>query len=520
MATFAYSSERARRQGGAQIARIEWAAVAAITIAGIALRIFHLGFHSLNGGDEPFSLALAQRSFGHMFNLFGFEANGTLYSIVLWPVIRIANQSEAAIRSPAMVAGALAVPALWWAGRQLVNSWTGIAAATLMAVNPMATFHSQYARPFAFVMLFSTLSFATLAMATAEDGGRRKWWVLYGASMAAAAYSNSLTPVFLVPAQAVVVVPRGRAALRAWIWSLVALAIVCVPLLVALIIERSRRNPLYWLTHPGPGDIVDAATEFTTGLSNLIWIYKLTALVTLGMGAFVAVRAWRSRENLSPLAVPLAWTVLPVAGLFVFSQISPAFHEPYLIGALPGALLLIAALAMRLPRPAGLAALGLIAAVGLFASIHQATRQVDENWRGAVSWVAQEKRPNDRILIDVPNNIPVFGYYNARWRAPDGNMPVLEWKDEPISKDFIPVDDPGGYTGPTGPPSKQLVARNATGGKRLFVVLSEYVQRLQGDVPNEAGLAWAKANCQVTRHPEKNIILMVVSGCPSVPSRG
>jgi hypothetical protein len=155
---------------------------------------------------------------------------------------------------------------------------------------------------------------------------------------------------------------------------------------------------------------------------------------------------------------------------------------------------------MSVPRPAGLAALGLIVAVGLLASIHQATRQVDENWRSAVSWIAQEKRPSDRILVDIPSNIPVFAYYKARWRAPDGNMPVLEWKDEPISKDFIPVDDPGGYAGPVGPPSRQLVARNASGGKRLFVVLSEYVQRLQGDVPNEAGLAWAKANCQVTRH--------------------
>jgi 4-amino-4-deoxy-L-arabinose transferase-like glycosyltransferase len=517
-ATTAYSATPRRARGAGGVGRYELAAVTVVTLAGFALRIYHLGFHSLNGGDEPFSLALAQRSFGHMFNLFGFEANGTLYSVVLWPLIRIFNQSEALIRSPAMLAGALTVPAIWWAGRELVDSRAGVAAALLMAVNPMAVFHSQLARPFAFVMLFSTLSFATLARATDDEGGR-KWWVLYVASMAAAAYSNSLTPVFLLPAQAFVVVPRGRDALRAWIWALVATGALCLPLLVALVIERGRRNPLYWLVHPRLGDVEDVATEFTTGLSNLVWIYKLTGLVLLGMGGLLLVRVWRggreAKEQLSPLAVPFAWALLPVACLFVFSQISPAFRAPYLIGALPGVLLAMAALATRLQRPAAVASLAVLAAIGLGASIHQATRQVDENWRTAVAWIAQERHPGDHILVDIPSNIPVFGYYNARWRAPDGDMTVLEWKDKPVSKDFIPVDDPHGYAGPTGPPSKELIARNASGHKRLFVVLSEYVERLQGDVPNIAGVAWAKANCQVTNHPEKNIILMVVSGCPS-----
>src|SRR5919201_1451464 len=153
----------ARRAG--KIGSYELAAITAVTVAAFALRIYHLGSHSLNGGDEPFSLALAQRSFGHMLGLFGFEANGTLDSIVLWPLIRIFNQSEAAIRSPAMIAGTLAVPAIWWAGREIVDRRAGLAAALLMAVSPMAVFPSQPARPFAFVMLFSTLPFALLARA-------------------------------------------------------------------------------------------------------------------------------------------------------------------------------------------------------------------------------------------------------------------------------------------------------------------------------------------------------------------
>lgn len=511
------------RKAATKIGRLEWAAVGAVTLAAFALRIYHLGFHSLNGGDEPFSLALAQRSFGHMLNLFGFEANGTIYSVVLWPLIRIFNQTEAVIRSPAMLAGTLAVPAIWWAGRELIDGRAGLAAALLMATNPMAAYHSQLARPFAVVMLFSALSFATLACAVRENGasGGRKWWILYVLAMAGAAYSNTLTPVFLAPAQAFVVWPRGRRAIRMWAWSLAGVLVLCLPLLVGIAIERGRRDPLYWLVRPGLKDVNDVADEFVSGVSGLEAVYRYTVLIVLGMGAAVLVAAWRRGgrlvESLRVFTVPLAWTVVPVVCLFVFSQVSPAFRAAYLIGVLPGAVLFMGTLATRLPRPLALAGVTALAALGLGASIHQATRQVDENWRSAVAWIAQERDPGDHILVDIPSNIPVFGYYNARWRAPDGDMTVLEWKDKPVSKDFIPVDDPGGYAGPTGPPSRQLIARNASGGKRLFVVLSEYVERLQGDVPNIAGLAWAKTHCQVINHPEKNIILLLVSKCESPP---
>ena len=85
----------------------------------LALRVFHLEYKSLDGGDEPFSLALAQRPLGEMFELFGFEANGTIYSILLWPLVRISEQ-EWMLRLPALVAGVLAVPA---SGGRAASSW-------------------------------------------------------------------------------------------------------------------------------------------------------------------------------------------------------------------------------------------------------------------------------------------------------------------------------------------------------------------------------------------------------------
>jgi mannosyltransferase len=496
--------------------RPELIALGLITLVAIGLRVYHLGFHSLNGGDEPFSIALAQRPFFDMLNLFGFEANGTLYSIVLWPLARIGD-SEELIRSPALVAGVLAVPATWWAGRELASVRVGLVAALLIAVNPMAQYASQLARPFAFVMLFGALSFALLAVALRDR--RRRWWIGYIVAMAGAAYSNSLTPALLLLPQLMLVWPRGREAVRDWFRALVGLLIVCLPLAFALIVERGRRDPLYWLERAHLSDLKFATLQYSTGLSEKHLPWKLTGLIVLVLAVWVAVRgvlAWRRGERFLPFSwVLLAWAVLPVLGLFIFSQVSPAFRPIYAIACLPGIMLVVAAAALQLPRIAAAAAVLALVAIGVTTSIDQARTQVDENWRAAMAWIDQQQRPGDRYLVDIPAIFTAYGYYDHRFRASDGELQVIEWKDHKIPANVIWRDDPGGYTGIPGPPSRQLIAQNASGGHALFVTLSEYVVRLQGDVPNSPGIRWARQNCQVVDHPVEDITLLKISGCPT-----
>src|SRR6476646_9607125 len=109
------------------------AALTLLTAVGLGLRVTSLG-RSLFV-DEAYSLALAQRSFGHMIELFGYEANGMPYPIVLWPLVRIFGTGEAVLRVPAVIAGAASVPALWWAARRLAGEAAALVAAALLAVS-------------------------------------------------------------------------------------------------------------------------------------------------------------------------------------------------------------------------------------------------------------------------------------------------------------------------------------------------------------------------------------------------
>ena len=86
--------------------RVATWALAVLTVLALALRLTSLSRSLFN--DETFSFALAQRSFGHMISLAGYEANGMPYSILLWPVTRIFGTGVEVLRAPAVVIGTAA----------------------------------------------------------------------------------------------------------------------------------------------------------------------------------------------------------------------------------------------------------------------------------------------------------------------------------------------------------------------------------------------------------------------------
>ena len=490
-----------------------------LTAVAVALRLFHLDYKSLNGGDEPYQFALAQRPFGEMLSLFGYEANATIYSVLLWPLVRL-GESEQLIRSPAVLFGILAVPSIWWAGRTFVSDRVGLMAAALMAVSPMAVFQSQFARPFTLILCLACVSFVALRLAI--DEGRTRWWVVYAAALVGMAYSNALTP-FIIGLVHLWMVWRDREiAMREWLLSVAGAAVACIPLLIALITARSRRDPLYYLEAPGPGAINNTAREFLAGLSQNNAIYAATVLVILAVAALVIWRRWRGEDGDEEpgtwLGVPdvfWLWAFVPVVALLAVSQIEPAYRTVYVIAILPGLLLLIAALVDRLGDLLRWLALGALVALGLAGTIWQTTRQVDETWYSTMDFIAEERRPGDHVLLDIASVFPVMGYYDERYRAPNGELIVLEWDEYPLPEDIVPLDDPGGYAGPTGPPTREMIQELASGDQQLFVVLAEYQPHLQGDIPSGPAMKWARDNCTVEEQKDEVFIdLFLISDCP------
>jgi 4-amino-4-deoxy-L-arabinose transferase-like glycosyltransferase len=500
-----------------------------ITALAAALRIFHLDYKALNGGDEPYQFALAQRPFWEMFELFGYEANAAIYSVLLWPLVRL-GESEALIRAPAALFGILAVPAIWWAGRTYVSDRVGLMAAALMAVSPMAIFQSQFARPFTLVICLACVSFVALYFGITD--GRRRWWVIYAVALAGMAYSNAVTPFAIGLAHVVIVWWNRETALKPWLLSLAGAAILCIPQAVALVIARSRRDPLYWLESPGLGAINNTLREFFAGLGFNYLAYGGSMVLVLAVLAILIVRNRRARrpddvEDVDAwdgtwLGIPKElwlWTFVPPISLFCVSQVEPVFRSAYAISALPGLFLLMAAAFDRLGGRLRWIALAAALALALYGTVWQTTRQVDETWPSALGWIEENREAGDRVMLDITPVFPVFGYYEERYRAPNGELIVNEWEEYPLPDDIVPLDDPGGYGGPgtiEGPPTREQFQELASGDRRLFLVLAEYGKWLQGDIPAGPAMRWARENCEVVENDDQVLIdLFLISDCPT-----
>jgi mannosyltransferase len=500
------------------VSRGEKTALCVLTALTLAMRLTSLSRSLFT--DEAYSLALAQRGFGHMFTLFAYESNGTLYSLALWPLIRIFGTGEALLRMPAVVAGTASIPAMWWAARQFAAGRVPLLAASLLAINPMAVWYSQQARAYAFIVLAGCLAFGALMRSLSGAGGCRAW-IGYVAAMTALAYCELLAVPILLPAQALIVRHRGRREVRSWLLSLLALALCCVPLLVISAIARSRRNPLYWLPKPSRGLLELALQEFTGGFSGVTAVRWIT--VAAG-AALIAAVIWRSRRSetshrRATLAVAANWGLVPAAALFVVSVVEPVFWPRYAIVGLPGLCLLAALCADWLwhGRRGGAVAAGLLACIalaGAFADERQ-VNALQENWPPIAAWLRAERPAGEPTIVDNALVLASLGYYDPAFKARDGQLIVQEWHEQPLPAGLVGFKDRTGYGSfPDGPPSAALFSRLAGGPRRsAWLIISEVDRALQADPKTGAAVAWARGHCDVQVRESVGVWALHATGC-------
>jgi 4-amino-4-deoxy-L-arabinose transferase-like glycosyltransferase len=518
-------------QRSKRVSRTEVGVLLALSALALALRLPGLsrGIYT----DEAYSLALAQRSFGQMLALFGYEPNGMPYSIVLWPLIRIFGSGLTLLRLPAVIAGSASVPALWWAARRYAAPAAALLAAALLAVNPMAVFYSQDARAYAFVVLSACLAFGALAAALEHGSSRRRAWAVYIAAMVALAYSEIFAAPLVLPAQALVVwrasggagahddARARRDRLVRWLWSLLAVLVCCLPLLFAAAVAASRRNALYWLPKTSRGLVSRALQEFTAGLSGQTaarWATLAAGALLVGAALWVLWRRRRMRAE-GALATALCWGLLPGAVLLAVSFAHPVFWPRYVIVSLPGLCLVLALAAERLwrSRAGALTATACVAVVTIAAAVadvHQRSA-VEEGWPAIALWLRHERAPGQPVIVDDASVLPSLGYYDPALRAPNGDLAVQEWHDRPLPAGFVGFKDPGGWGNvPDGPPSLAAFKRLARrGGGGVWMVVAEVDSARQSDPTDGAAVAWARRNCDVQVRTGVNVWALHASDC-------
>jgi hypothetical protein len=396
-------------------------AVATLTVIAGFLRIWNSAGPSFRL-DEGFSIRWAAAPLtghGHVQSLIQIVASDVHppgYFLMLHVWMQAFGANLTLLRLPSEIAGTLAVPALYLLGTSLYGRVVGLYAALFGAFSPFWIWHSQEARMYTFLLLFTILSSYFFVQALKY---RHAWaWLGYAvASLLAIYFQYYAFLVLLVHFIFLVSHWRHYSArlIGAWFGVMVLCAAVYAPWVYAFVTNyKGASDPD--LTAPNLYTPLTTLSTFLFGYlstpitSNVIAAWPLLVVLSLALGIFAAALSRRASFLWLLLLLPV------VLSFVVTLYLRPVLSVRYLIIVTPALYIL---LAIPLARIRGIVANLATAVVlaGLLVVAWQveevdALNPQNENFRAAVTYIEQHARPGDAVALDSFYNQDAFSYYS------------------------------------------------------------------------------------------------------------
>ena len=445
-------------------------AVAVVALAGV-LRFEGLGRDSL-WFDEAVSLDYARWPVSHPQH---WNNGMALFHSILHVWIRVAGESEAALRFPSALFGVAAVALLIGLVRR-TNGWTAALAAGLMlAVAWRHVYYGQEARSYSLFIMLAVL--ATLLLVRFLERPSPGRLIAYGVALVALAYSHYQWVFVLVFHDLAVLCSRRRVG-WGWLALHAAVAVAYVPQIVLGILPQSGWSPFYIMRRPSVFMGLWAVQDyFAMALHrpivsalpagrdlNVLALYVLPVVAAAGIASCALPLVLRSAPRLRRLFpnltryvapassrnakpnvgwLPLVWFGVVFVMPFLIAQTGkPVFRWRYTAGALPAYCWFIGLAVAALPR-AWLRAVLAVVCVALAVPALSTMKAVPqrEDWRGCVEAIMTDERPGDRIVLSHFRIRRPFGQYyhgtlpvtgvNFRLTADTEITEALAWAEPP-----------------------------------------------------------------------------------------
>jgi mannosyltransferase len=385
---------------------------ATMVIAGVLL--FATLGHSSLFIDEIASWYSAKAPFGELFHRVRVvEVAPPTYYLMLHGVLGLGGVSEAALRLPSALAALALIPVGYWLGWLIGDRRTGLLAAFFTALSPLVLEYGTQARAYVFAMLGSAIAVAALLHAerAKQPAARRLVW-LAAISAAVALAFHYTAGLVLVPVAVWLVAGAelGRRLKLTFALPLVLVGMALLPLLA----DQAARGHHVANALDGDLSVKHAAIVVSGSLSSRAaepLARPLLAALLVAVVLFVTAVTTRDRRTW----LVLGCAAFPMASLFVVTVVySPYLHNRYAAVATPFVAVLLARLALRLPRPASMATIAAVTALsvtGLWASFGQKGQYHD--YKAAAATIREGLRPGDALW--TPNGGLV-------WQAIDYNV--------------------------------------------------------------------------------------------------
>ncbi|MGI8749125.1 MAG: glycosyltransferase family 39 protein [Thermoleophilaceae bacterium] len=394
--------------------------------------------------DEAVTVDVLDRGFGAMLDVIPrSESTPPLYYVLAWLWTKAFGLGEVGLRSFSAVCGTAAVPVCWAAARELFGARAACATALLAAVSPFLVWYSQEGRAYALLVLAGGLSvWLTARLIRAPRRRDAVLWVLAALATVTTHYFGAF--VIAAEAMALLVLAPRRLALAAAGTALVG-GLVLLPLALD---QRAAGFADYIASASLARRVEQVPKQLTLGFdAPLEVLTSVLACSLAGLGVTVALlrpeAAWR-RTRWVALALGAGGVLGPLALALAGSDY--VITRNLILAWIPLASLAAAGLTSRFAGRAGLGALGVVAALGLLASLSVPLERSfqRENWREAAQRVGP---PGARaVLVSGASQARAVELYRPRAR-PDSGIPTVATEVVALSRRGR---DLGGYV-PTGP---------------------------------------------------------------------
>ena len=407
---------------------------------GFLLRLFHLGYQSI-WYDEGVSLYLARQSVGQLIQHTAGDIHPPLYYLLLHFWLGLAGDSEFAAAFVSVFWGLLLVALLYWAGCRLYDRAVGGAAALLVAVSTYQIWYSQEIRMYTLGALLGWVAFCSAweYLERQELGGELsvRHGAVYVVACALGLYALYYFAFLLIAFNVWAVLrflrlrtqPPPRAShLRSSVigWSVAQLAVVVLYLPWLGIAFRQVVNPPVppWRSLPNLWvAIIQSWSALSFGQTVKPDEMALALLLTFGLFVLGIGLTLRRQVNLG-LGLAL-YTLCPLGIMLLVSLWMPLFHERYVfIYSAAFYLAMAVGLVWLMRRWTVLGCLAGLIWLGIsgysFYEFHYDPKYAGDDFRSAVTWLAQAVRPGDAILINAGYAYPPFVYYypyEVDWRG-------------------------------------------------------------------------------------------------------
>lgn len=420
-----------RRPPGDQAGPRPWtragvAAVAALTILGLVLRLHQLSSQSL-WLDEGLSAWIAEKDLPETLRwLIRADTHPPLYvgSLHFWTGV---SDSVFWIRMFSVTASTLTIPVVCLLGRCLYDTRVALLAGSFVAVSPFAVRWGQNARPYALLGLLAML--ANYGLVRTLQSPTRASRVLYFLSVAALLYTHNIGGWIVALTHVIILWPlrlSGKAGATAGLRCVVGGLLAWAAWLPALV-SQVRGGGAHWLRNPSASDMRELVVSFVSQGLPAAPSTAVVALLLVLAGGLVILGLLARRGHTVTMLIVVALLVGPVVLELDAAVIQSVFLDRTLIPVSIVFLLVLAAglasLTRTAPGKAAAAALATLIVLSNATSLHQYYdlgdgQDVNERWDLAASYVAaRQSTPGDAILFKANTSQLPFDYYYRRTAA-------------------------------------------------------------------------------------------------------